>query len=61
MPEEGILALGIPQRENWLYQELDFGALSMVRNEGQVFNFNDSVRTDQQFDGEMIQVKKHFL
>jgi predicted amidohydrolase len=61
MPEEGILALGIPQRENWLYHELDFGALSMVRNEGQVLNFNDSVRTDQQFDGEMIQVKKHFL
>ena len=61
MPEEGILATGNPQRENWLIQELDLGALVTVRNEGQVFNFNDSGKTDQQFDGEMIQVKSYFL
>lgn len=61
MPEEGILALGIPQRETWLFHELDFEALLTVRNEGQVFNFKDSGKIDQHIAEETIHVKKLFL
>lgn len=61
MPEEGILAVGMPQRPTWLVHELDIKALLTVRNEGQVFNFNDSRKTNHVIGEEPILVKKYLL
>jgi predicted amidohydrolase len=39
--EEGIIQLGTPQVEEWIYSSLDFSLIDEVRKDGQVFNYND--------------------
>lgn len=41
MPEQGIVATETPQLPLWLHESLSLDALTMVRNDGQVFNFHD--------------------
>ncbi|MBX2948219.1 MAG: carbon-nitrogen hydrolase family protein [Crocinitomicaceae bacterium] len=41
LPEEGIIATGIPQAEEWQIIELDFDLIKLVREDGQVLNFKD--------------------
>ncbi len=58
LPEEGILALGEPQKEEWLYFEPDFSLLETVREDGQVFNFKDMGRFKQFSEPDRIEVRK---
>ncbi|MGH8631400.1 MAG: nitrilase-related carbon-nitrogen hydrolase [Burkholderiales bacterium] len=41
MPDDGVLASGELNKPQWLYADLDLGALARVRTEGQVFNSSD--------------------
>lgn len=41
LPEEGIIAVGNPQAEEWQIIELDFDLIKTVREDGQVFNYKD--------------------
>ena len=40
-PDNGILAIGVLNRTQWVYAELDFNAIEQVRQTGQVFNYKD--------------------
>ena len=57
LPEEGILALGKPQKEGWLYSELDFSLLETVRKNGQVFNFKDMSRFNRFSESERVKIR----
>lgn len=37
-PDDGVLALGDMNRAQWLYADIDLGAVAQVRAQGQVFN-----------------------
>ncbi len=58
LPEEGILALGAPQNQEWLYAEPDFSLSKMVRENGQVFNFRDMGRFNRFTESDRIEVRK---
>ncbi|PWK18901.1 putative amidohydrolase [Arcicella aurantiaca] len=57
LPEEGIVNIQNPQTEGWLIQELDFDLIENVRQDGQVFNFKDSLKVSVQLE-EAIEVKR---
>jgi len=40
-PDDGVLVEGEPDRAQWVFADLDLGALAAVRRHGQVFNFRD--------------------
>jgi len=40
-PDDGVLVEGAMDRAQWVYADLDLGALAEVRRHGQVFNFRD--------------------
>ncbi len=58
LPEEGILALGEPQKEEWLYFEPDFSLSEAVRKDGQVFNFKDMGRLSRFAESGDIGIRK---
>lgn len=41
LPEEGVIATGIPQAEEWQVTELNFDLIKHVREDGQVLNYKD--------------------
>ncbi|WP_310589377.1 carbon-nitrogen hydrolase family protein [Dyadobacter sp. CY327] len=56
LPEEGIIAAEIPQKEGWLVQELDFSKIDEVRRDGHVLNFNDQQTLNIGFNNQEIRV-----
>jgi hypothetical protein len=58
LPEEGILAVNPPQKPEWMFTELDFNKIKVVRNDGQVFNFKDTQRTSVGLIDEPITIEK---
>jgi predicted amidohydrolase/GNAT superfamily N-acetyltransferase len=40
-PDDGVLASGTLNAAQWVYADVDLGAIVQVRSEGQVFNFRD--------------------
>ncbi len=40
-PDDGVLASGTLNAAQWVYADVDLGAIAQVRREGQVFNFRD--------------------
>ncbi|WP_035361966.1 carbon-nitrogen hydrolase family protein [Dyadobacter alkalitolerans] len=56
LPEEGIIAAEIPQKEGWLVQELDFSKIDEVRQDGHVLNFNDQQTLNIGFNNQEIRV-----
>ena len=56
LPEEGIIAAEIPQKEGWLVQELDFSKIDEVRQDGHVLNFNDQQRITVEMRSEQVHV-----
>ncbi|MCF2496230.1 carbon-nitrogen hydrolase family protein [Dyadobacter chenhuakuii] len=56
LPEEGIIAAEIPQKEGWLVQELDFSKIDEVRRDGHVLNFNDQQRITVEMRSEQVHV-----
>ncbi len=58
LPEEGVLAIGEPQKEGWLYFEPDFSLLATVREDGQVFNFRDMGRFNRFSEYDRVEVRK---
>lgn len=55
--EEGIIALGTPQWEGWLIEELDLDLIQKVREDGQVFNFKDHRNLTTGFTTEAIKTE----
>lgn len=45
-PDNGILAAETPQKEGWLFADVDMNALALVRTQGQVLNFRDHFDTN---------------
>lgn len=58
LPEEGILALGEPQKEEWVYFEPDFSLSEAVRKDGQVFNFRDMGRLNRLSGADGVEMRK---
>lgn len=56
LPEEGIIAVGSPQKTDWLVTELDFEKIEQVRTDGQVFNYKDLQRIENKFTNEPIEI-----
>ena len=40
-PDNGVLAIGELNQAQWVYADLDFSAIELVRQSGQVFNYKD--------------------
>lgn len=49
-PEDGVIQVSNPQTEGWLIDEIDFSLVEKVRREGQVFNFQDTLRQKLTFE-----------
>jgi predicted amidohydrolase len=58
LPEEGVIAMGMPQVPGWLIQDLDLALIEAVRRDGQVFNFKDQARVRTEFVGEEVVVMR---
>lgn len=56
LPEEGIIATGIPQAEEWQIVELDLDLIKLVRENGQVLNFKDHQPLLTTFKNEQITI-----
>ena len=56
LPEEGIIATGIPQAEEWQIVELDLDLIKLVRENGQVLNFKDHQPLLATFKNEQITI-----
>lgn len=41
LPEEGIVATGVPEKPEWVIEKLDFEQNAAIRTDGQVFNYAD--------------------
>lgn len=61
LPEEGIIASGSPQKEEWLITELDFEKIEQVRADGQVFNFKDLQNIRIGFTTEFAEIERVFI
>jgi predicted amidohydrolase len=61
LPEEGIIATNVPQREEWLIADLDFDKIAAVRTDGQVFNFKDTQSSQAGLVNESIETQRFFL
>lgn len=57
-PNEGIIGLGNPQKEEWHIEELDFDLIKVVREDGQVFNFKDHGNLTIEFKNEQINIER---
>jgi predicted amidohydrolase len=57
-PEKGIIAQKTPQKEGWLFAELDFEKINEVRANGQVLNYNDSQKIKMELIGESVDIQK---
>lgn len=57
-PEEGIIAQKTPQKEGWLFTELDFEKIIEVRKNGQVFNYKDSQKIKTEIINESVEIQK---
>jgi predicted amidohydrolase len=44
LPEEGILAIGTPEKPQWIIEKIDFEQNAVIRTNGQVFNYMDMQR-----------------
>lgn len=49
-PEDGVIKASTPQIESWLINEVDFSLVEKVRKQGQVFNFQDTLRQKLTFE-----------
>ncbi|MCF2490231.1 carbon-nitrogen hydrolase family protein [Dyadobacter sp. CY347] len=56
LPEEGIIAAEIPQKEGWLIQQLDFAKIEEVRHDGHVLNFNDQQKINVEMHSEEVRI-----
>ncbi|WP_221394536.1 carbon-nitrogen hydrolase family protein [Dyadobacter sp. NIV53] len=61
MPEEGIISTMTPQTEGWLIEPVDFSKIEAVRNDGQVFNYNDHQQLKNGFLQEEVRIIRKFV
>ncbi|WP_044171333.1 carbon-nitrogen hydrolase family protein [Flectobacillus major] len=61
LPQEGIIATLTPQKEDWLIAELDLTLLTLVRNDGQVFNFKDHQHVTTNLIENPIQIQRFLV
>lgn len=57
LPEEGVIGLGTPQKEEWHIEELDPDLIKIVRENGQVLNFKDHQKLRTEFYKKTIEIE----
>jgi predicted amidohydrolase len=58
LPATGIVAQKAPQKPGWLWAELDFDKINMVRSQGQVLNYQDMQHINSEWLGQKITLHK---